>query len=122
MSALKALEALWKVARWYDGEADPFGPENGSGESLGPIALPAVDPVADKPRELLNSRQLGALFAMSENGAREAIKRGLRRRLPGFDRDGALYLADPVAFAALPRKARKCGIGEGKRPGAIPAA
>lgn len=106
-SALDALTMRYALARWHDGDKSALD----TGEVFQPVTVPAPSTCPPSPSALLNPRQLGELFGMSENGAREAVKRGVRRNLAGFIRDGALWLADPHAFAGL---CRKCGSGEGQ--------
>lgn len=106
-SALDAMTYRHRLARWHDGDRAALD----TGEAGQPVTVQAALPRSPSPSALLNPRQLGEQFGMSENGAREAVKRGVRRNLAGFTRDGALWLADPQAFADL---CRKCGSGEGQ--------
>lgn len=95
-AVLAAMSDLARLARWYDGapESDQASDRSDDPEQCAPL-------IAD---ELLNARQLCATYGMSENGARKAIERGLRRGLVGFYRDGALWLAERGAFASILRR------------------
>lgn len=112
--ALAKAEALAHTASLYESDPDDFEPQAtpAPAEAIsspsklpappqGHIAAPTPDRTARQPRELLNARQLAERFGMSERGAREVIKRGWRRNLEGFCRDGALWFAEPQAFRRL---------------------
>lgn len=98
--ALEAIKGFALFVRWLDGEAVP---------EISPMRLPELVQPAPVPQPalpplvgtLLNARQLGEVFGLSECGARKAIKRGLRRNLAGFHRDGALFFAEREAFAKM---------------------
>lgn len=102
-----ALEQMRNLAAWLDGEGVAFSNDNSPSGIC--MATPSHrQPVARDPVEPLNARQLARLYGMSENGARQVIKRGFGRGLAGFGKHGALWFADADAFAQL---RQKCGIG-----------
>src|SRR6185437_5037416 len=94
--ALDALRAQARFASWCAGE--PVD----AAETV-PLAVPQPTPAAAEPPRgpLLNARQLCGLTGVPERTARNRIVRGYRRRLPGFHRDGALWLAELPAFKSL---------------------
>lgn len=107
IDALRALEQMRNVAAWFDGEGVAFSNDNATG-AICTATASQRRPVARDPVEPLNARQLAVLYGLSENGARQVIKRGFGRGLAGFGKHGALWLADADAFARLHQK---CGIG-----------
>lgn len=107
IDASRALEQMSNLAAWFDGEGMAFSNDNTPSEIC--MATPSHrPPVAREPVEPLNARQLAGIYGMSENGARQVIKRGFGRGLAGFGKHGALWFADVDAFARLHQK---CGIG-----------
>ncbi|MFN3619604.1 hypothetical protein [Sphingorhabdus sp.] len=105
--ALQAIQDLRSAAAWFNGEGLAFSNDNAPGAIRTATAIQR-EPVERDPVEPLNARQLAGLYGMSENGARQVIKRGFGRGLAGFGRHGALWFADADAFARLHQK---CGIG-----------
>lgn len=95
--ALDAAQAQAKLAAWYDGEpVDDVPPLPAA-----PVAAAPVAAVEAPCGPLLNARQLCGLTGVPVRTARDRIARGYRRRLPGFHRDGALWLAELPAFKSL---------------------
>lgn len=107
IDALRALELQRNLAAWYNGEGLAYSNDNGP-RGIRTATSSHRPPVAREPVEPLNARQLAGIYGMSENGARQVIKRGFGRGLAGFGKHGALWFADVDAFARLHQK---CGIG-----------